>query len=139
MSQNFQRGDLVPALWQAQGGPLTTLNIQGHTLDLSVLLIDVTNSASLGIKARLASTLEGAGTFKLSFDLDIPFYGAMLLRPGIGGIASFGVNAAQTRFIQTPVSVEKVGVASAREGDVQLSVDVKINSLVGFFVYPPIP
>jgi hypothetical protein len=136
---NFQRGDLVPAIWTPIGGQSTVLNIQGHNLDLSTLLIDVTNSGSGGNRDRIPGVRDAAGSLKLSFDLDLPFYGPLNLLNGVLGLASFGVNAAQTRFIQVPVAVEKVGVASAREQDIQLSVDVKMSNRAGFFVFPPIP
>lgn len=136
MAQNFQRGDLVPAIWQANGAPAVVLNIQGHNLDLSALLIDVTNSGSGGNRDRISGVRDAAGSLKLSFDLDAPFYGPMSLIPGLLGLASFGVNAAQTKFIQVPVALEKVGVASAREQDIQLSVDVKMSNRAGFFIFP---
>jgi hypothetical protein len=139
MALNFQRGDLVNVLYQASGQPQFVLNIQGHNLDLSSLLIDVTSSGSIGNRDRIPGVKDAAGSFKLSFDLDQPFYGPMTLINGTLALASFGVNAAQTRYIQVPVCVEKVGVATAREQDVQLSVDVKMANRAGFFIFPPIP
>lgn len=138
MSMNFQRGDLVNAAWQATGGAQIVLNIKGHTLDLSCLLYVVTNTGTLGQAARLAGTQDIDGKIDTSFDLDNPFYGPPSMRPGQAGIASFGVNAAQTRFIQCPVSIEKTGLATAVEQELRQSISVKGNELAGFFVYPPL-
>jgi hypothetical protein len=138
MSQNWQRGDLVPFGFQATGGPSVLLNIKGHTLDLSVLLYDVTNTGTFGARARLTGTLDASGSIKLSFDLDNPFYGPISMRPGQKGVASFGVNAAQTRFISFGVAIEKVGIATAIEQEVQQPVDVKLDINSGLLIYPPL-
>ena len=134
---NYQAGVFVPAQWQPQGGNTSVLNIYEHTLDLSILLIDVTSSGSGGTRARIGGPVDAAGTINTSFDLDqAPWSPELSISPGIRGIASFGVSP--TRFIQVPSRVEKLHLASARDREVQQSFDVKCDALTGLIVYPPL-
>ncbi len=136
MSQNFQRGDLVTVQWAPTGGVNLQLNIRSHTLKLSSLLYDVTNTGSGGVRARLTGPSDSEGTIAASFALDLTPYGA--IAHGVQGIASFGVNAAQTRFFQVPVTIESVEYSTAIENELRYQFAVKGNSRAGFLVYPPL-
>lgn len=138
MNQNFQRGDLVGFAWQATGGQPFVLNIKGHDLKLECLLYDVTNTATFGARARLTGTLDASGSVKMSYDLDNPFYGPVNMRPGQGGVAAFGVNAAQTKFISFGVKISDVGIATAIEQEVQQPIGLKMDINSGLLIYPPL-
>ncbi len=136
--QNFQRGDLVNAGWAPTGGVLLILNIRSHTLKLTSLLYDVTNTGSGGVRARLTGPSDYEGTIAASYDLDAPPYLFLGIYHGTQGIATFGVNAAQTRFFQVPVSIESVEYSTAIENELRYQFAVKGNSRAGFLVYPPL-
>jgi len=131
---NFQRGDYVPVGWNPQGGAGVVLNIKSHSLDISVLLFDTTNTGSGGFRSRLAGVGDAAGTVNADYDLDLSPYRAALITAGISGIANFYLSP--TNFIQVPTIIEKVHYESAVESEVKYSFDVKGNSRAGLFVYP---
>jgi hypothetical protein len=134
---NYQSGAFVPVAWQPTGGNLATLDIKEHTLDLSVLLVDVTSVSHQAVRARIAGPLDIAGTCQLALDLDAPpWANPPLVIPGLRGIAGFGINP--TKQMQVPVSIEKLHLASAIEKEVQWSVDMKGNRIAGLVVYPPL-
>ena len=147
---NYQRGDLVPASWspvalRAGGGVIstnilftTTLNIKGHNLKLSALLIDVTNSGTGGTRARISGVNDFNGTLNMSYDLDIPHFNSPpLLVHGQPGVAVFGLDPAHG--IQVPMSCEEVGASSAVDKEVLFDVTMKANALAGVLVYQPLP
>ena len=133
MSDNFQRGDLCPAVFQLSGGTAYTLNITGHNLDISSLLFDVTHAGHAGAgTARIAGKRDVSGQVKMDYDADRTPY-ALGLVDGYSGIMLFYVTP--TRAIQIPVIIEKVNYQSASQGKVEFGCDVKMNILAGVLVY----
>lgn len=135
MSMNFSPGHFAPVAWQRTGGVAGTLNIKQHDLKISVLLHDVTGTASLGVRGRLAGPTDVAGQVMCDLDLDVPPYiDPPLMLPGISGVAAFGMSA--SRAIQVPVIIEQLHFASAIDQEVKWDTDMKANSRAGLIVYP---
>ena len=131
---NFVPGHFAPVAWQANGGTAFTLQIREHSVDLTVLLHDVTHTGTSGVRARIAGPLDCQGNVQATLDLDAPPWGPVALLPGYRGICAFGVSP--TRSLQLPVSVEKLRLQSSTEKEVNYSFDVKMNALAGVIVYP---
>lgn len=138
MPDRFIAGHSIPVAWQPVGAASTTLDVKEHSVDLSVLLHDVTNSRHVGVRARLAGPLDAQGTVQASLDLDQVPWNAPTpnILPGVSGVIAFGVTAAAG--IQVPTVVEKLHNASAIEKEVNWSFDVKMNSIAGAVVYPAV-
>lgn len=137
MAQNFSPGQFCGATWSPVGGAPGTLEIRGHTLDLSVMLFDVSNTGNPTGRARLAGLDDVAGTVNTFLDLDLPLYSAIVvIVPASRGIASFGMSL--VRGIQTPVIVEKLHFQVTTDTALEASFDVKMDCRVGLIVYPPI-
>lgn len=135
---NPVRGDQCPAIWQPVnlGLPASALNIHDDSLDLTALLIDVTNTGSGGLTSRLVGKLDAAGTVNADVDLNIPPYLAPLfIVPGVSGVVGKTVGPLG-RIFQVPVSVEKVHYQSAIDTEVKYSFDHKMNARAGFLIYP---
>ena len=130
---NFQSGHLTPVQFQPVGGPLLTLNVTSHTLDLMVALYDVTHTGHQGRgTARIAGKPDGSGNATMDYDADRSPV-ALNLVPGMSGFFLF--YQTPTRPIQLPAIIEKVNYKSAVAGKVEFNVDVKENILVGNVVY----
>lgn len=137
MAFSFSPGHFAPVQWQRTGGVLSTLNIKQHDLKISVLLHDVTGTAALGVRMRLAGPTDVQGQVTCDFDLDLPPYlDPPLILPGISGVAAFGLSS--NRAIQVPLIVEQLHFASAIDSEVKWDTDMKCNSRAGFIVYPPL-
>lgn len=137
---NFVPGHLSGGVvWSPTGlGVNPALNIKSHSLDISVMLHDVTHTASGGIRARLAGVTDLAGDVEADFDLDAPPYSTLIdIFPGLSGIMLFGLSA--LKAIQVPVIVEKKRYQMTIDSEVKYSFSVKANSRAGFFVYPAFP
>lgn len=135
MANDFRPGHYAPVIWQATGGTASVLQIRDHTVDLSVMLHDVTHTGTDGVRARIAGPLDAAGTVNASLDLDLPpFQGPISLQPGFQGICAFGFTPA--KFLQVPTRVEKLHFASAVDKEVTYSFDVKMDAFAGVVVYP---
>jgi hypothetical protein len=133
---DFQAGHLIPVSWQRQGGALAALNVKEHSLDLSVLLHDVTGVKALGVRARIAGPLDAQGRVVCDMDLDeAPFTDAVGITPGVRGIAVFGVSATRGG-IQVPLICEKLHQACGTDKELMWDADWKMNSLAGDVVYP---
>ena len=132
---NFVAGHLVPVSWLASGGQNFVLNVKEHSLDISVLLHDVTGVKASGVRARIAGPVDVAGRVVCSFDLDeSPFQEPGLILPGTRGIAVFGVSA--TAGIQLPLICEKYHQSASTDKELMWDADWKCNSLAGLIVYP---
>lgn len=132
----FQRGDQLPVSFQALGqGNVAVLAITGYTLDVSVLLFDVTNTSTGGNTARLAGKRDASGTINYDFDANSPTY---LTPPnlveGVSGVMLFFVKP--NNPIQVPIIIEKMHLESSVTSELKGSCDVKMNALAGQFVYP---
>ena len=140
MAFNYQRGDFCPVLWQPAGGALATLNIKAHSLDISSLLFDVSNTGSSlltgGLRARIPGLRDVQGTVSADYDLDSPPYGAISIFDGLSGVCGFNLSPLKT--LQVPVIIEKVHYEMAVESEIKYSFDVKANSRAGLIVYPPL-
>lgn len=132
---NFQPGHFGSALWQPTGGALVTVQIKEHTVDISVLLHDVTHGGTGGVRARIAGPLDAAGTVNADLDLDAPPYGPVALFPGVRGVTGL-VYVPAKGPLQIPCRVEKVHYALSMEKEISYSFDVKIDALSGIAVYP---
>jgi len=132
----FVAGHDVPVAWQPAGAASTTLDVKEHSVDLSVLLHDVTNNRHGGERARIAGPLDAQGTVQASLDLDqVPWNTPIPnVQPGVLGVIGFGVSA--TAAIQVPSIVEKFHSASAIEKEVNWSFDIKMSSIAGVVLYP---
>lgn len=133
---NFQAGHLIPVFWEASGNAAAiALNIKEHSLDLSVMLHDVTGVKALGVRARLAGPFDAAGRVVCDVDLDeFPFNNNINVFPGRSGLALFGVSP--THSIQVPLICEKVHFAGGTDKELMWDADWKCNSLAGLFVFP---
>ncbi len=137
MSQNFVPGHFAPVVFAnaaAAGGVGVQLDIKDHTVDLTVLLHDVTNTGTGGVRARIAGPLDAQGTVNADLDLDSPPYGAAAIFPGVRGLCLFGFSL--SRALQIPVRVEKLHFAAAVDKEVMYSFDVKMDANAGVVVYP---
>ena len=135
MSFNFQAGDRVPAQWAPLGGVNATLNITQHTLDISALLIDCSNSGGGGLRQRIAGLQDVAGTLTAEHDLDFPAYLAVpFIVQGARGLAAFFVSP--LRGIIFGAVIEKVHYETAKETSVRYSFDVKLDGRSGPIIYP---
>jgi hypothetical protein len=140
---NYQRGDLISAQWQKVGLAAATLNITGHTLDLSALMYNVTNSGTGGNAAKLAGTNDAKGNIKASFDRDLPPYSPLIqIVAGASGGGFWGVTADQTRFIAVPIIISIVHYMSELTHELQYSFDVEMNTIQNgqlmATIYPPL-
>lgn len=134
---NYQPGHFAPVQWQRVGGQLALLNIKSHSIDLSVLLHDVTSTGSGGGRARIAGPLDAAGTVNLDLDMDQPPYAdPPLILSGVRGVAGFGFTL--VRQLQVPMIVEKLHFAAEVDREVMWSTDMKFNQLAGVLIYPPL-
>ena len=138
MSLNFAGGHFATAGWTPAGGTQVILNVKDHTLDISVMLHDVTCAQTGGVRARVSGPLEAAGSVHADLDLDIePWMPAVNLFPGLRGIVGFGYTGGLTaRVIQIPTSVEKVNYQASMEKELMWGWDAKMNALAGLVVYP---
>lgn len=136
MSGSFVPGHTVPVAWRAQGNnALFTLNIKEHSLELSVLLHDVTGVKSQGVRARIAGPTDVSGRVVLDLDMDeAPITAAVGVQPGTRGVALWGLDA--TRGIQVPLIVEKLHFSGSTDKEMMWDSDMKCNSLAGSIVYP---
>lgn len=132
---NFIAGHLVPVSWTATNGTTAALNIKEHSLDISVMLHDVTGVKALGVRARIAGPIDIAGRVVLDHDLDeSPLSVAVTVYAGFSGICVFGISP--TQGIQCPVICEKVHYSGATDKELMWDADFKANSLAGLIVYP---
>lgn len=132
----FQSGHLIPVQWTASEGESFALNIREHSLDISVLLHDVTGVKANGLRARIAGPTDISGRVVCDWDTDeSPLGEPGLLLPGTLGIAVFGVNAAGNG-VQCPLIVEKYHQGASTDKELMWDVDMKCNSLAGLLVYP---
>ena len=139
---NYQRGDLLPALWTPLGSSTpVNVNVKGWSFDDSLQLHDVTGTRHNGRgTARIAGKGDAGGNFTLHVDADQAPHGATLnLHKGSSGILAMCVNAAKQEFIQQPMIVEKVHYESSVESDEVFNLDWKENILAGVKVYPTDP
>ena len=135
---DFIAGHLVPVNWTVFGGAgvLHEFNVKDHSLDISVLLHDVTGVKANGLRARIAGPTDIAGRIVCDRDLDeSPWEAPALLRAGNSGVALFGVDDTGD-FVQCPVICEKFHMAGATDREMMWDADWKCNSLRGFLVYP---
>jgi hypothetical protein len=135
---NFVGGHFSTAIWTPNGGAQAVLNIKDHTLDISVMLHDVTCAATAGVRARVVGPLDAAGTINADLDLDAePWSPAVNLFAGLRGIVGFGyTEGATARIIQVPSSIEKLHHQGSMEKELTYSFDTKMNALAGLLVYP---
>lgn len=132
---NFQPGHLIPVSWVAQGGQQFVLNVKEHSLDISVLLHDVTGTKAGGVRARIAGPIDIAGRVVCDWDLDeSPLSEPGLLIPGVRGVAVFGVSA--NTGIQLPLICEKYHQSASTDKELMWDNDWKCNSLAGLIVFP---
>jgi hypothetical protein len=141
VSNNFQRGDLLPVVFIPDDQANVTLNVRGWSGDDEVLRFDVTNTGHGGQTARIAGKQDWRGTVQADFDLDVPPYntnaGGPRIRAGQGGvIRKYVSQTAQDKYIQIPVLIAKVHYESAVESQLKYSFDVEMSVLFGDFVYP---
>jgi hypothetical protein len=136
MAGNFVAGHLVPIGWTASGNSASAaLNVKEHSLDISVLLHDVTGVKANGVRARIAGPTDIAGRLVCDLDLDeAPFTATVGVIAGYRGIATWGVSASAS--IQLPLICEKVHFAGSTDKELMWDADYKCNSLVGSVVYP---
>ena len=135
MADNFIAGHPVPFSWAPLNGETSLLNIKEHSLDISVMLHDVTGNRAGGVRARLAGPLDIQGRIVASMDLDaVPFQAPPLLIPGCRGIAVWGVST--TRGIQTPLILEKYHQGTGTDKELAWDCDWKADSRSGLVVYP---
>lgn len=137
MAHEFQAGHLVPVSWQATGGQVFSLNIKEHSLDISVLLHDVTGVKAAGLRARIAGPTDIQGRVVLDWDLEeSPFSEPGLILAGTMGVAVFGVDTAGRHGIQCPLICEKYHQGGATDRELMWDCDWKCSSLAGSLVYP---
>lgn len=108
----------------------------GHTISVSALLFDVSNSGSGGRTARVAGKKDTSGEVQADFDLDAPpFNSPPTIEPGQSGLLLSYISP--TAPIQWPGVIEKVDyVCSGQNTQVKYSFSVKENCRAGSFVYP---
>lgn len=134
---NFQPGHLVPVSWQvsAAGAPYE-LNVKETSLDMSVMLHDVTGVKAQGVRARLAGPLDVASRLLCDLDLDeAPWFNGVGVVPGFRGILRYGVSVLGHR-IQIPMQCEKLHFSGSTDKEMMWDADWKVNSLVGLVVFP---
>lgn len=147
--QNFLPSHFAPAGWGlvSQTGypasPLGTpviLNVKGHTLDLSVMLFDVTHTGTGGVRARIAGPLDAKGVVEADLDLDLtPWNPSLQIKPGLRGIALFAyaiLPGGVLDMMQVPVIVEKLHTATQIDAEVKWNMDVSMDALAGLLIYP---
>lgn len=136
---SFVPGHLVPTSWQTfqnPGNPIVELNVKETSLDISVMLHDVTGVKAIGIRARIGGPLDLAGRVVCDLDLDeAPWITGFGILPGFIGVLRFGVTANGAR-IELPMICEKLHFAGAVEKELMWDADFKCNSLAGTLVYP---
>ena len=139
MSGNYQSGHNTGVYFEVLGqGTVSSLCVSSHSLDISVLLFDVTGTCHGGNTARLAGKRDAAGTVNAFFDADSPPYlNPPYIREGVSGVMLFYFSSlALGRPMQVPVIIEKVHYETAVAGETKYSFDVKMNSLAGTFAMP---
>ena len=140
LPDTYQRGDFVPVGWQAlgvSGAASVILQVKQHTLDISSLMIDVTNTGFGGVRGRIAGLRDMDGSAELSLDLgQVPWLSPYFVLDGVSGIMTFGYSA--NAGIQVPCIVEKTHHVSGVDKEVQWSCTVKGNALAGVLVYQPV-
>jgi hypothetical protein len=140
VSNNFQRGDLLPVVFIPAGGAQNVLNVRGWSGDHEVLRFDVTNTGHGGQTARITGKEDWRGTINADFDLDAAPYGNGAgqpnIRAGTAGVIACYVATDLSKAIQIPVIISKVHYESAVESQLKYSFDVEMSVLAGFFIYP---
>ncbi len=138
MADNYQRGDLLPVIWQATGGTGGVLNIVGYDVSLENMLHDVTGTRHGGYRARIAGLADVTGNVKAHFDLDVmPWVDPPTIRPGVSGVIGFYVSIQATgKYVQVPCIIEKLHLVSGVENALAYDFDVKLNILAGTFLLP---
>lgn len=135
MAYNYIRGDFAFFQFQAQGGPLTTLCITGHTLKIEVKIYEILNTCSGGLMWRLTGRTDAQGTINADYDLDAPPYlPPQSIIAGTRGISVFGL--APGRGIQVPGIVTSVHYEVAMEKQVSFGYDFCLDARQGQLVYP---
>lgn len=138
MSDVFQAGHNCPVRFQVSGQAVATLAVTAHSLDISVLLYNVTNTSHGGDTARIAGLRDAAGSIQADFDADLPPYlNPPFIQEGVSGIFLFFYSAVSlNRPIQVPMIIEKVHYSMQVGSQTKYSFDVKMNKLAGLLVYP---
>lgn len=134
---SFVAGHLVPVSWNYSltAKPPAELNVKETSLDLSVLLHDVTGVKANGVRARIAGPFDVAGRVVCDLDLDeVPWDDAVNVFPGFKGIMKYGVSPHHR--IELPLICEKLHTAGATDREVSWDADWKCNSLAGTVVFP---
>lgn len=137
---NFQRGDLSPVSWAPQNlGFTALLNVKESTVDVMVILFDVSHTGLGGDTGRIRGKRDASGTVHASIDLDAPPWGnTVVLNEGQPGIMLQFVGP--TKAIQLPMCVERLHFQGANmQKECDYSFDAKMNKLAGFLVYPTFP
>jgi hypothetical protein len=143
VSDNYQRGDLLPCLWTpklpAGAGQQSLLNITGENFDDMVLALDVTGTIHNGRRARIAGLGDAQGNVTLWFDLDNPPYASPpLIRSGCLGLLQINVSTSTVApvFYTIGIIIEKVHWSSTIETALGWNFDWKESVLAGPFTYP---
>jgi len=136
---NFQRGDLCPVAWSPfTGSGFATaffLNVTSHNGDISSLLFDVTHTGLNGAgTGRIAGKQDASGTINADLDIDNTPYDYYGIRNGQGGFLTYFLSSpllGTPRFVEIPMSIEKVHYEVAVQSQVKYSFDAKMNVILG--------
>lgn len=136
---NFQRGDLTGIQWIPEGQQgAVALAVKDQDLDLTALLLDVSTTLALGLRARLGGMQDASATILAQYDADAsPYLIVPKIIQGAGGLLLFAITVGATRNIQVPMRIEKVHWKSGTETSVMYSFDAKMDSRIGQLVMPP--
>jgi hypothetical protein len=138
VAYNYTRGDFGYFLFQAAGGPLTTICVTAHNIDIEVLTYEIINTCSGGLMWKLTGRTDAKGTFNADYDLDAPPYVApQSIIAGTRGIAVFGL--APNKGIQMPSIIKKTHYEIAMQAQVKYSSDLELDARQGQLVYPAFP
>jgi hypothetical protein len=133
---NFQRGDQLPVWFQPLGANTAQrLNVTGWDGSREVVTFDVTNTGSGGNTARLGGKRDGSGKISMDWDADVnTFIAPFTIIEGISGIILEYTSA--TKFIQTPIIIQKIDFSSATTSQLKYVVNWQMNSIAGLYVLP---
>lgn len=140
---NYQPGFACPVQWVPYdlgkiSGRLVTLDVESHSVDISVILSEIMHTGLGGDTGRLANRRDASGTVNADFDADLPPYlDPPRLREGQSGYILFYYSALSLkRPIQVPMIIEKLHYEMQQGSHTKYSFDVKMNALIGTIIYP---
>lgn len=138
MSDNYQRGDLLPCRWTPLGGAAVVLNITGYGIALESLSLDVTGTRHGGKRARFGGTEDSKGNITAFLDLDNAPWPALNpgIRNGALGILEPFVITDRSKAFVIPILIPRVNYKSAMQEALSWNFDYELSVLAGTFAYP---